>query len=229
MSDEHHDPDVRRDLKQPARLLSLLSAMLGVVPTIAIVGTAFLYFAGYTFLDRYRTGFGLAFGATEMSTGEVVGIGYTVVLAAIVTKFATLLWLTLTPVLIAIAFVGLLLLGAHLRWPGFRSLHNAISYAGDRLPDYPGYALAGCIAGLILMGAPPAGSFAAGLEREWALQQQQRECCFLYTRTDETSVRGFPLAQDHNRIHVLTKAGIVILPPDGLSITEAPPLASAAR
>lgn len=52
------------------RLATMFGSLFTAIPSLAIAGTAFLYFAGYVFLDTYRRSLGLAFGS-----GGVCGRG----------------------------------------------------------------------------------------------------------------------------------------------------------
>ncbi len=207
----------------PSRLSRLLANTLSAIPAVAVVGTAFLYLAGYTYVDAYRRGFGITFGATEMGTAEVIGLGYTVVLVVIFQNFWWILARLLWPFPVAAAVVGIILLGVRRDWRGFRELKAWINSAPtQRLPNY---ILAACLGLLVLVGALPAGITAARLERESVLKMVAAGCCFTYTNKGGASATGFLLAEGPDRLYVLTPNRVVVsFAPEQMTIVLAPPL-----
>jgi hypothetical protein len=74
-----------------------------------------------------------------------------------------------------------------------------------------------CALILVLFGAHPAGVFAANSERRHTLQKVKDGCYFVYSSSGK-SVRGYPVAQDHNHVWLLRTDGLIALPLDNLTV-----------
>ena len=205
---------------------SALKYVLSVTPAIAVAGTAFLYFAGYIYLDEYRSGFGIGFTSTETSTGEVIGLGYMVVLAAIIEGIQTY-FLEVLAYLAGITAIGALIAyGLHREWYGFPAAARTVELFDQR---FPGIIVAGCLCLLVIVGSYPAGHYAARREREHTIAQVKRGCCFTYRTSDGEVIRGMPLAEDHNRSWVLTTDAVVAVPLDRTKVDIRPEFAEQLR
>jgi hypothetical protein len=210
------------DAAQPRRVTTgtLLRGFLSFVPALALAGTAFLCFAGYSYLDSLRSGFGIGFAATETSTVEVMGLGFTVVLAALFDGLATYVWHATALVAVAAALAIATAVGARRGWFGFdwayRKLDVSLGGAG------PHYVVSACIIGVALMAASPAGTFAAKQQKAWILGRVKAGCCYDYQPKDGPAIRGVPLAEDHNRIWVVNLDGVTAIPLEGAKIALRP-------
>lgn len=203
------------------RLQDAIASTLSVVSAITIAGTAFLYLAGETFLDRYQRSFGILFGATETTTAHVISQGYTVVFFALIESVPNYAKFLAIVVFIGIG-IGLSLgFGSKMKWPGFSKAVSMTEALNARCPNLSRNLLLFALAILVLCGAQPAGKFAAKREREFTLQEVKKGANFIYSGSGK-AVRGFPIAQDHNRIWLLNSDGLVALPVENLTIRPLP-------
>lgn len=210
------------DAAQPRRVTTgtLLRGFLSFVPALALAGTAFLCFAGYSYLDSLRSGFGIGFAATETSTVEVMGLGFSVVLAELFDGLATYAWHATALVAVAAALAITIAVGARRSWLGFGSTSRKI---GAGLGGTgPHYVVSACIIGVALMAASPAGTFAAKQQKTWILDRVKAGCCYDYQPKDGPTIRGVPLAEDHNRVWVVNLDGVTAVPLEGAKIALRP-------
>lgn len=195
---------------------TLLKGFLSFVPALAIAGTAFLCFAGYSYLDSLRSGFGIGFAATETSTVEVMGLGFSVVLAALFDALPTYVWHAVATIVLSAALAITITIGAKRGWRGFGWASRAIDVSLDGAG--PHYVVSACIIGVALLAASPAGTFAAKQQKAWLLGRVKAGCCYDYHPKDGPAIRGVPLAEDHNRIWVVNRDGITAVPLEGAKI-----------
>lgn len=212
---------------QPRRVTTgtLPRGFLSFVPALAIAGTAFLYFAGYSYLDSLRSGFGIGFAATETSTAEVMGLGFLVVLAALFHALATYIWHAIGEIAVASALAVVILFGAKRGWFGFgwvaRKLDAGLAGNGPHYV-FSAYVFSACIIGFALVAASPAGRFAAGQQQAWIIDRVKAGCCYDYQPKDGPAIRDVPLAEDHNRVWVVNLDGVTAVPFEGAKIALRP-------
>lgn len=199
---------------------TLLRGFLSLVPALAMAGTAFLYFAGYSYLDSLRSGFGIGFAATETSTAEVMGLGFIVVLAALFHALATYIWHTIAEVIVLTVLAVIIALGAKRGWFGFGWIAQKLDIGFDGAA--PHYVVSVCIILFALVAASPAGSFAAKQQRAWIVDRVKAGCCYDYQPKDGPAIRGVPLAEDHNRVWVVNLDGVTAVPLEGAKIALRP-------
>ena len=210
----------------PVRITGLFSSMLALIPSLAIVCGAFLYFAGYSYIDTYLRSFGLTFGATTMSTGEVMGQRYTVVLYLTITHFFDWLWRVMVSSLliwsvIAVA-LGALVYGKRKGSNSSELILEILHAVANRVVNLPNYIIAGGIVVVVAVSSGPAGVEAAKFEREATIAKVQKGCCAFY-QSGNIRVRGYPIAETSDRIAIYTNHGVHVLPAEGLHILEKPP------
>ena len=171
-TNEPHESSSAGSPQPVPRLSTLLSLVMSAVPALAIAGTAFLFLAGYTYLDTYRRYLGLGFAVTEVSTAEVLVQGYVVLWFALFDRIWHVLAVLVLPSAIAIVVViGLALLIRHGRRRGWRWCEIAadrIMAIPDRASALPNYLFTFAIVTAVLVVAQPAGDRA--VRREYRRQ-----------------------------------------------------------
>ena len=204
------------------RLATMFGSLVTAIPSLAIAGTAFLYFAGYVFLDTYRRSLGLAFGSVETSTAEILAQGYIVLWYAVIARFWYILVTATVPALLtllAILSAGVLLvMGRKRGWRGCAWTIDVVRKGVSRVEALPNYLLFVSVAAVALVSAWPAGALAARVEYRASIENVRRGCCFRYTGRDAITATGYVVAADHDRLFVLTRAGTVAVPTEGLTI-----------
>lgn len=204
------------------RLATMFGSLLTAIPSLAIAGTAFLYFAGYVYLDTYRRSLGLAFGSVETSTAEILAQGYIVLWYAVFARFWHVLVTATIPallILLATLTIGVLLvIGRKRGWRGCARTIDLVRNGASRVEALPNYLLFISLSVMALVSAWPAGALAARVEYRASIEKVRRGCCFRYTGKDAITATGYVVAADHDRLFVLTRAGTVAVPTEGLTI-----------
>ena len=195
---------------------------------LAIAGTAFLFLAGYTYLDTYRRYLGLGFAVTEVSTAEVLVQGYVVLWFALFDRIWHVLAVLVLPSAIAIVVViGLALLIRHGRRRGWRWCEIAadrIMAIPDRASALPNYLFTFAIVTAVLVVAQPAGDRAVRREYQATIDKVKRGCCFCYTMTSGQSVAGYQVASSPDRLFVMTRSGVRAIPAEDIVVSNPVPL-----
>lgn len=203
------------------RLNNAITSTLSAVSSITIAGTAFLYLAGETYLNRYQSGFGILFGAAETTTAHVISQGYTVVLFTLIESIPDFVKLLAAALPIGLGIGASLGFGSKMKWPVFSNAASMMGAVDRKWPSLSRDLFLLALVTLVLLGAQPAGDFAAKRQRDFTLQEVKKGASFIYSGSGK-AVRGFPIAQDHNLIWLLNADGLVALPVENLTIRPLP-------
>lgn len=201
---------------------SLLSGVLRHATALTLVGAAFGYYAGYTYLDQLYREFGLTYGATSPTTAEVIGWGYVVTLYGLLKTIRSYLWIWAWQFGGGIIVFAILIV-VGVKRPSFREwLVAKIDEHDPKIQLAAGRIAFGSVCFLILVTAGPWGAEAAKHDIIVIKRKVTAGCCFVYS-DGATSAAGAVLAMDKDHVFVVSRRGVLTLSPTRLNITPTAP------
>ncbi|VWX51110.1 hypothetical protein [Novosphingobium sp. 9U] len=208
------------------RFTALLSGVLQQVSAIALVGTAFFYYAGYTYLDtRYRA-FGLNFGAASASTGEIIGWGYLATLFAAWQAIAKWIGYLVAEIILLVVLFGLIVVVVRRNALWREWLRSKLEQHQRTVDAVSSRILFICLCLIVLISSAPAGYVSAKYDITGIKKGVQKGCCYTY-EDGTVKATGVLLGMDKDHLYVVTNRGLVTLTTAHLKL--APALASSAK